>query len=85
MLRSEYPIDFSKLPIDPYELRSVASQVMQVPENLSLFQALLPAELIERELVDIWLKTPVFARSLERLSRATLSAVPMSQIAELLL
>jgi hypothetical protein len=31
-------------------------------------RGLLPAELIERELVDIWLKTPVFAISLERLS-----------------
>jgi hypothetical protein len=29
---------------------ALASQVMQVPENLSLFQGLLPAELIEREL-----------------------------------
>lgn len=83
-LRSEYPIDFSKLPIDPYELRSIASQVMQVPGDLSLFQGLLPPELIERELVDIWLKTPVFARSLERLSRAKVTSVPMSQVIELM-
>jgi len=83
-LRTEDPIDFSQLPADPYKLHSVASQVMQVPENLTLFQGLLPADLIERELVDIWLKTPVFARSLERLSRATVVLVPMSQIAELM-
>jgi hypothetical protein len=57
---------------------------MQVPENLSLFPGLLPAKLIERELVDIWLRTRVFAISLERLSKATVISVPMSQVVELM-
>ena len=83
VLRSDGPIDFTKLPTDPYELRFAASQVMQVPDNLSVFQALLPIELLERELVDVWLKRQVFARSLERLSRATVVSAPISQIAEL--
>ena len=83
VLRSQHPIDFSKLPTDPHDLRFMASQAMLVPENLSIFQELLPRELLESELIDVWLKTPVFARSLQRLSKGNVIHAPLSQLAEL--
>lgn len=83
VLRSQHPIDFSKLPTDPHDLRFTASKAMLVPENLSIFQELLPRELLESELIDVWLKTPVFARSLERLSKGNVIHAPLSQLAEL--
>jgi ATP-dependent Lhr-like helicase len=83
VLRSQHPIEFSKLPTNPHDLRFIASQAMLVPENLSIFQQLLPTELLERELIDVWLKTPVFVRSLERLSKGTVVHAPLSQLAEL--
>ena len=39
---------------------------------------------VTRELVDIWLKTSVFARSLEQLSTAIVISVSMSQAVELM-
>ncbi len=83
VLRTQHAIQFNKLPTAPSELQFEASQAMLVPENLTIFQLLLPSELLERELVDVWLKTPAFARSLERLSNGTLVQAPLSQLLEL--
>ncbi len=83
VLRTSQPIDFSKLPTNSFELRLAATEAMHVPENLSIFQQLLPGELLERELVDVWLKTPVFGRTLERLRNATIVQAPLSELVEL--
>jgi ATP-dependent Lhr-like helicase len=83
VLRTSQPIDFSKLPTNSFELRAAATEAMHVPENLSIFQQLLPGELLERELVDVWLKTPVFSRTLERLRNATIVQAPLSELVEL--
>ena len=56
---------------------------MHVPDNLTIFQSLLPLSLLQQEFVDVWLKTPVFARTLERLRSATLITVPFAEVAEL--
>jgi ATP-dependent Lhr-like helicase len=83
MLRTDRPLDVSRLPSDVGELKEIASQVMRVPDNLTVFQALLPPDLLKRELIDVWLKTPVFARSLDRLRTGTITMVPMADVAEL--
>lgn len=84
MLRAREPINFSSLPTDPGALQSIAIEVMQIPDNLTIFQSLLPVELLELELIDIWLKTPIFARSLKRLRQARVAEVPMAEVVELL-
>lgn len=68
VLRSAQPIDFSSLPDDPSALVSVATQCLHVPDRLTMFQQLLPAELLRAELSEDWLKTPVYGRGLRRLS-----------------
>jgi len=83
VLRTSQAIDFSKLPTKSFELRLAATEAMHVPENLSIFQQLLPDELLERELVDVWLKTPVFGRTLERLRNAAIVQAPLSELAEI--
>ncbi len=67
----------------PNDLQLLASQGMRSPENLTIFQEMLPVELLERELGDIWLKTPVFARSLARLQNARIVMAPIAELAEL--
>ena len=65
-LATSEPIDFQSLPemrdIEPYAVAS-----LDVPGDLTLFQSLLPPELLRRELAETWRKTPVFQRSLARL------------------
>jgi hypothetical protein len=56
---------------------------MNVPEDLTVFQGLLPPELLAREHRDLWLKAPVFGRSLGRLRRARLSTAPLADLAPL--
>lgn len=83
VLRTDRPLDFHRLPADIGELQEFAAQVMHVPDNLTIFQTLLPPELLRRELVDVWLKTPAFARSLERLRGGNVTSVPMAAAVEL--
>ncbi len=82
-LRTDRPIDISCLPEDIGHLKRIASHVMRVPDNLTIFQGLLPLELLERELVDVWLKAPVFARSIARLRAATVAPVSFTGVGDL--
>jgi hypothetical protein len=52
--------------------------------DLTIFQQLLPANLLDRELGDEWLKTPVFARTLERLRKAETTMVSLEHVSDLL-
>jgi len=83
VLRTEEPIDFSSLPADPWRLRHIAARTTRILENLTAFQMALPPEFIERELADVWVKTPVFARSLARLRTARLVPAQLADVAEL--
>jgi hypothetical protein len=60
-------------------LRGEAIRALGVPDNLTIFQAMLPPPILERELVDVWLKMPIYARSLSRLRVARVTPVPMSE------
>ncbi|MER3484846.1 MAG: hypothetical protein C4345_01580, partial [Chloroflexota bacterium] len=48
VLRTDRPIDLARLPSDVSELKEIASQVMRVPDNLTIFQTFLPSNLLER-------------------------------------
>ena len=83
MLRSDAPIDFAQLPCDPGELQAFAARILQMPDDLTIFQNALPSRLLAQELVDTWTKTPVFGRSLVRLHSAQQHLVPMAELAAL--
>lgn len=83
VLRTDQKIDFSRLPSDPRELSDIAALALQVPEELTIFQNILSTELLVRELRDVWLKAPVYRRSLERLKRARISSVALADVAPL--
>ncbi len=74
-LATSEPVDFQSLPemkdIEPYAIAS-----LNVPGDLTLFQSLLPLELLHRELAETWRKTPVFKRSLARLRQSRTVLVP---------
>jgi ATP-dependent Lhr-like helicase len=67
VLESVDKIDFGNLPADVNALLPIALGVLSVPDGLTVFQQLLPVSLLERELAELWLKSPVYARSLHRL------------------
>ncbi len=79
-LVTEQPIDFAALPEDPSELERFACETLRLPESLTIFQLALPPELLERELAEIWRKTPVFQRSLSRLRRARVLPAPIEDL-----
>ena len=57
--------------IEPYAIAS-----LNVPGDLTLFQSLLPLELLHLELAETWRKSPVFERSLGRLKESRTVLVP---------
>lgn len=77
-LVTDRQVDFSELPQDIAELELFACQSMQLPDSLTVFQALLAPELLNREFAEIWHKTPVFRRSLSRLRAARIVLVSMN-------
>jgi hypothetical protein len=83
VLRADREIDFARLPAEPRELSDLAALTLQIPEELTVFQNMLPIKLLVRELRDIWLKAPVYLRSLERLGRARMCDVALAYIAPL--
>jgi len=83
VLRTEQAVDFADLPTDPSAARRLAATVLRVPGDLSIFQSALPPDLLEHELGDLWLKTPVFARTLARLRSARIVEAPLEEVAEL--
>jgi hypothetical protein len=85
VLRTDQQIDFSLLPTDPRELSGIAALALQIPKELTIFQNILPVTSLVRELRDVWLKAPVYRRSLERLNRARVSCVTLADVAPLCL
>jgi ATP-dependent Lhr-like helicase len=83
VLRTRSPIDFARLPVDPAALLSTAVECLDVPDRLTVFQQLLPTGVLARELAEVWLKSPVYGRSLERLGKAHLSQVALEELAEI--
>jgi hypothetical protein len=69
-------IDFARLPGDLHELAPhlLAVDAMYSGE-LTVFQNLLPHEILVAERLDWWFKTPALSRALERLREATLVLV----------
>lgn len=84
VLRTNQAVDFSSLPTDPSQLVDLASSALQAPGELTIFQNLLPQEILKRELQDVWLKRAVYRRSLERLRQARLSPAPFVDLVPLL-
>ena len=83
VLRTQQPLNFSTLPGDLRALEDAAALSLRVPGDLTAFQSLLPPKLLMRELGDVWLKTGVHRRSLERLRRSQLSPAPLEDLAPL--
>jgi ATP-dependent Lhr-like helicase len=83
VLRTRQRLDLSALPDDLRALTDVAALALQVPADLTAFQSLLPAEMLQRELADVWLKTTVHQRSVERLRQSRLKAAPFEDLAPL--
>ena len=83
VLRTVDRLDLSRLPTQPSALEDIAAQAMQLPDDLTVFQSLIPRELLMRELVDEWNKTPVFTRTLNRLRRAIVTNTPIAPLAPL--
>jgi hypothetical protein len=83
VLRTGRPLDLSALPGDPRALEDAAALALQVPDDLTVFQSLLPSPVLLRELGDVWLKTAVHERSLDRLKRAQVTPAPLDDLAPL--
>jgi hypothetical protein len=77
VLRTDRRLDLSTLPGELRALENAAALALQVPGDLTAFQSLLPTEVLLRELGDVWLKTAVHERSLERLRRSQPLAAPL--------
>ena len=83
VLESVDPIDFSQLTTEPHALLPIALPLLADPMGLTVFQQLLPGTLLERELGELWLKSPVCMRSLTRLRRSDVRSVPLQDLQEI--
>jgi ATP-dependent Lhr-like helicase len=83
VLESVDEIDFGSLPADVATLLPSALPLLSVPGGLTIFQQLLPTSLLERELAELWLKSPVYARSLLRLRTSEETPVLLQDIQEI--
>ena len=82
-LRTDQPLDLSGLPGELRALEDAAALSLRVPGDLTAFQRLLPPKMLLRELGDVWLKTAVHERSLERLRKAQPLSAPLDDLAPL--
>lgn len=76
-LSLDTPLDPSAL---PGEIQGFSAHLMTVDalyaRELTVFQNLLPHEVLVAERLDWWFKTPALARALDRLAGSTLAQVP---------
>lgn len=83
VLQTRRPVDFSRLPTDTRVLAPLALSALDVPEDLTVFQSLLPRSLLERELLETWAKSPVFGEVLQRLASSEINRADSSLVAML--
>jgi hypothetical protein len=83
VLESADEVDFAGLPGDVATLLPIALPLLSVPDGLTVFQQLLPTSLLERELSELWLKSPVYSRSLLRLRTSAEKAVVFQELQEI--
>lgn len=70
VLQCDRELDLTALPPAAEDLQDIAADYLSRPLTLTVFQQLLPPDLLIRELTDIWQKAPVYARHLRRLKEA---------------
>jgi ATP-dependent Lhr-like helicase len=75
VLESTEPINFNTLPDDIDSLLPETLPLLANPMRLTVFQQLLPPELLDRELAQYWSNPGVYARSLNRLRRSVQRSV----------
>lgn len=63
-------IDFRDVPNKPALLGNHAAESLTKAGELTIFQSMLPARLLQRDLIEPWSQTPYYARVLERLVSA---------------
>lgn len=80
VLESAEPINFSTLPDDIDSLLPQALPLLANPMSLTVFQQLLPSELLDRELAQHWSTPGVYARSLRRLRRGSQRSVRLPDL-----
>ena len=73
-LISEFPIDFSKLPKDMAGFEELLGLINN-GERRSIYQDLLPSELIFNERKSQWLSNPLAQNNLDRLRNAELQLI----------
>jgi hypothetical protein len=83
VLRSDVPVDFSRLPAGVEDLQAAARNALGSREDLSIFQAMLPRHLLEEEMLNEWVTEPAFARTLARLRESQCVAEPQNVLASL--
>lgn len=83
VLQTRHPVDFSRLPTDTQVLAPLALSALDIPEDLTVFQSLLPRSLLERELLETWTKSPVFGEVLQRLASSEIDRANASLVAML--
>jgi ATP-dependent Lhr-like helicase len=83
VLESADQVDFAGLPADVATLLPIALPLLSVPDGLTVFQQLLPTALLDRELSELWLKSPVYARSLLRLRTSAERVVLLQELEEI--
>lgn len=77
------PIDFSRLPVDAGELLPVALPLLADPRGLTVFQQYLPPSILERELSELWHKSPIYGRTLTRIRQSVQRSVPLQDLQEI--
>ena len=83
VLESVEPINFSALPDDIDSLLPEALPLLTDPMSLTVFQQLLPSEVLDRELAQHWSGPGVYARSLNRLRRSVQRSVTLPDLQDL--
>jgi len=84
ILETDRPVDFHSLPLDVSDLEDLAFDVLGVPSDLTLFQSLLPRQLLARELGQWWSQSGVIERTVSRLRRSDVVDVPPGTALELM-
>ncbi|MCI0407804.1 MAG: DEAD/DEAH box helicase [Acidobacteria bacterium] len=75
-LTTPHRLDLSSLPDSLGHYEPFLMDLMQLNEQATLFQSLLPTELARRELTEVWFKTPAHAATLVRLRHGRPRPIP---------